>query len=112
MNGVIGVFAYTTECEPCFVPHSEEAGVEVLGSSFANWETGFACVLDQSEMLLRFDDLFWVETKGDLDQQTVAVGRYKDAGAGIAAAAKASFYFSIDADGDLVCELDNWSQDE
>lgn len=110
VNGVTAVVADSTEHERCFVPHSEAAGVEVLQSSSSSWETGGPCIFDQSERLLRFGDLYWVETRGDLDQQTVAVGQYTDANAGIAAAATASIYFTLDTSGKVTCELDDWPQ--
>jgi hypothetical protein len=96
----------------CFVPESEQNGVEVLASNSASSNSGFACMIDESEKLLRYGDLYWVETLGDLDQQRVVVGRFTDPSAGLAAAAEASFYYTLDPDGRLRCELNTWSEDE
>lgn len=97
----------------CFVPYgSNEAGVELLGSGSASWLSGGPCVFDQREKLLRLGDFYWVDTRGDAEQQRVAVGRFTDEAQGLTAVVKASIFFSFDADGELQCELDNWPQDE
>lgn len=113
VNGMIVVVAHRTEGGHCFVPSSSnEEGVEVLGSGSASWLSGGPCVFDQSEELLRLGDLYWVDTRGDVEQQRVVVGRFPDPSAGLAAAVEASIFFSFDANGELHCELDNWPQDE
>lgn len=112
VNGIIVVVADRVGGGHCFVPYSNEEGVEVLGSGSASWLSGGPCLFDQSEELLRIGDFYWVETRGDAEQQRVAVGRFDDEAQGLAAAVEASIYFSFDSGGELVCELDDWPQDE
>jgi hypothetical protein len=112
VNGTTVVIANGVGKGFAFVPGSSESGVEVLASGSASWLSGGPCEFHQYEALLRFGDLYWVETTGDSEQQLVAVGRFATKADGLAAAAEASAYFTVGPTGELVCELDEWPDDE
>jgi hypothetical protein len=112
VNGVTVVVADGLDGGHAFVPASNEPAVVVLASGSASWLPGGPCLFDQREELLRFGDLYWVDTSGDAAQQRIFAGRFTDQAAGLAALAEASIFFSFDAAGELVCELDSWPQEE
>jgi hypothetical protein len=111
VNNVAVVIANGPGAGSSFVPMDDEPGVEVLAAGSATWASGGPCEFAQYEELLRFGQLYWVNTTGDSERQRVAVGRFDTEADGLAAAVAASFFFSFDPDGELVCELDSWTQE-
>jgi hypothetical protein len=112
INGISVVNATTTNGTPAFVPVEYQDEVEVLVSGSSSWLSGGPCVFEQHESILKFNDLFWVNTSGDSENEVVSVGRFADDQAGLQAAVIASTYCSFLADGTVHCELDEWPQDE
>ena len=112
INGIEAQVATTPTGHFGFVPSVDMPGVEIVAFSSASWLRGGPVVLDQSETIYRFDNLYWSEVRGDFENQRVVVGQFKIRRQGISAAASASVYFSIDDNGRLTCELDDWPQDE
>ncbi len=112
VNAATVVIASTEEGRPVFVPRSDEPGVEVIASGSSTWLPGGPCVMAQYEELLRFGNLYWAEATGDSDQQSTVAGRFDDPTDGLAAAVEVSLFFRFGPDGEIICELDSWPQDE
>lgn len=112
INGIEALVATTPNGDFGFVPFSETPGVEIMGFSSASWLPGGPAVFDQSETIYRFDKLYWSEASGDAENQCVVVGQFETEELGIRAAARSSVFFSVDDNGKLSCELDDWPQDE
>ena len=112
MNGIVVINATRSDGTPVFVPGEYQDGVETLVTGSSSWLPGGPCVFEQHESILKFKDLFWVNTSGDSENQVVSVGRYADDAAGLEAAVIASTYCSFLGDGTVHCELDEWPQDE
>jgi len=112
VNGVDVVVAEHCNGGHWLVPALHQAEVELLGSGSAHWLSIGPCSFDQAEDLARLGDLYWVDTRGDVEQQRIVVGRFSDPATGLAAAVDKSVFFRFDASGSLVCELDSWPKDE
>jgi hypothetical protein len=112
VNGTTVVVAHHIDGGHAFVPYSDFELVDVLASGSSTWLGAGPCVFVQGEQLLRLGDLYWVDTSGDSSQQRLVVSRFADAATGLAAAVAASCFFSFSSDGELVCELDEWPQEE
>jgi hypothetical protein len=95
-----------------FVPSVDTPGVEILAHGSASWLPGGPIVMDQAEAIYRFEDLYWTEAQGDVENQRVVVGQFGTLEDGVRAAAHASVYFTVDDAGKLICDLDDWPQDE
>lgn len=112
INGVQARVATSPSGESRFIPADQSDGVEVLEFGSSTWLPGGPCVMEQQEQICRFGDLYWVEATGDSASQCICVGRFPDRVAGVTSAVGASFYFSIDNEGKIRCELDEGPQDE
>lgn len=112
INGVAVHAAVNFDGTPALVPSVDDDGVEVLASGFSYWLPGGPCAFYQHEAILKFNDLFWVRTVGDLETRTISVGRFTDEAAGLKAAVDASVYCTLSKDGDVYCELDEWPQEK
>ena len=112
INGIEAQVATTPTGHFGFVPSVDTPGVEILAISSASWLPGGPAVFDQSETIYRFDNLYWSEARGDAENQCVVVGHFETEELGIRAAALSSVFFSVSANGKLICELDDWPNDE
>lgn len=108
IDGVLMEIAEHVNGNSWFVPNEYANGVVVLESSSASWETVGPCIFDQSEQLLQFDDLYWLETIGDIFQQRVVVGRFANESKALTELADASEYCQFVPERGIVCELDEW----
>lgn len=104
--------AVRTDGSPTFVPDGYENGIEVLASGSSTWLPGGPCVFEQHETILKFNDLYWVNTTGDLENQVVSAGRFEDPIAGLRAAVSASLYCWLLDDLTVHCELNDGPQEE
>lgn len=112
INGVMVFAALIADENWQFVPEISHSEVEILCESSASWLPGGPCVMEQSERILRFGDLYWVEAHGDWAYGRFIVGRYTSSDQGIKASVALSSYFSYDKNGKVVCELDEIGHNE
>lgn len=112
INGVTTLIATTTAGDYAFVPYTHSKGVEILYSSSASWLPGGPCVMEQHEMILRYRDLFWVDTSGDSENSRKIAGHFGHLDTGLTAAVALSTYCHLNSAGEITCELDEWGQEE
>lgn len=112
INGVMVVVGTTSDGRSVFVPERSSPGVEHLFTSSASWLSGGPCVFEHRVEILRFGDLYWVNSSGDLDYTLAVVGRYETESEGIRAAVEASSYLELGPGGEVRCELDDWGHEE
>jgi hypothetical protein len=112
VNGIECKVARTPTGGFGFVPNPSVEGVEILATSSVSWLSGGPCEMTQEETIYRFENLYWVEAQGDNENRLVVVGQFEIAEQGIIEASQASAYFSVDDSGNVICELDGWSDEE
>ena len=95
-----------------YVPSRGEDGVRIVSSGSSSWLPGGPCLMEQHEKILCFENLYWVEAYGDSERRKIVIGRFNDEKDAIRESVKASLYFYIDDDGNVMSELDDGPQEQ
>jgi hypothetical protein len=93
-----------------FIPlprFASDVDANVVHSAYASWLPGGPCEFNQSETIWELDGFHWVEASGDMEDLVIAIGDLGSPEASVAAAVRASHWFSFDEDGTVVSELED-----
>jgi hypothetical protein len=112
INGEEAIDAQSPSGVRALVPNEYASGVVCHSYSDASWLPGGPVVFDQSVGIYSLGNLYWVYARGDSANYCISVGSHPAPPDAIAACVEVSPFHSFSESGELLCEVDDWPNEE